>query len=144
MSLGDSILPLHLMVLAYSAWNIFHADHLGFKWMTGKVGMLKEDDIRKYHTRVWVGLIGMIVTGFIMFLPRQDYLLDRWQFLLKMSFVLALVANGFIIGNIQKIATRKHFKELTWKEKAPLLISGAVSTLGWIGAAIGGFFLIPD
>lgn len=57
---------------------------------------------------------------------------------------MALPANGFAIGNIQKIATRKHFKELTWKEKAPLLISGAVSTFGWIGVAIGGFFIIPD
>lgn len=144
MSLNDIVLPLHLLVLLYSAWNIFHADHLGFKWITGNVNVLEEKDIRKYHIRVWIGLVGMIVTGFILFWPMREFLLGRWQFLLKMSFVLALVANGVAIGFIQNVATKRWYKELTWRERMPLLISGAVSTAGWVGAAIMGFFIIPD
>lgn len=144
MNLNDIILPLHLLVLLYAVWNIFHADHLGLKWITGKINVLHKEDIRKYHVRVWIGLIGMIITGFIMFWPMHEYLLTRWQFLLKISFVIALVANGFAIGSIQDVATKKRFKELTLREKIPLFISGAVSSIGWIGAAIMAFFIIPD
>lgn len=144
MTATDLILPFHLLVLLFSAWNIFHADHLGFSWMTGNRKVLEESDMRKYHIRVWIGLIGMMVTGFIMFWPMREYLLGRWQFLLKMSFVLALIGNGFAIGSIQKIATRKEFKNLSMREKLPLLFSGAISTIGWLGAATAAFFLIPD
>lgn len=144
MNLNDIILPLHLLVLAYAAWNIFQADHLGFKWIMGKVNILDKAKVQKYHHRVWFGLIGMIVTGFIMFWPMHEYLLTRWQFLLKASFVLALVANGFAIGSIQEIATKKWYKELTLREKIPLFISGAISTIGWVGAAIMAFFILPD
>lgn len=144
MNTNDIVLPLHLLVLLFTAWNILQADHLGFKWITGKVNVLNESDVRKYHVRVWAGLIGMILTGFIMFWPMHEYLLTRWQFLVKASFVLALVANGFAIGNIQKVATKKWYKELTLREKIPLFISGAVSTIGWAGAAIMAFFILPD
>lgn len=99
------------------------------------------DSVSRVYT---FGLVGMILTGFIMFWPMRDYLLDRWQFLLKMSFVLALVANGFVIGSIQKIATRKRYEELTRNEKLPMLISGVVSTVGWAGAAITAFFIVED
>lgn len=144
MEASDIILPLHIGVLLYALWNIFHADHLGFTWMTGNIDVLEEEDIRKYHRRVWIGLVGMMVTGFIMFWPMREYLLGRWQFLLKISFVLALVANGFAIGSIQKVATKKWYKELTMREKLPILLSGAVSTVGWVGAAIMAFFIVED
>lgn len=144
MEINDLVLPLHLAVLLYAAWNILHADHLGFTWITGKVNVLPEKDIRKYHRRVWAGLIGMMITGFIMFWPMREYLLERWQFLLKMSFVLALVANGFAIGSIQKVATKKWYRELTTREKIPLLLSGAISTAGWVGAARMAFFIVED
>lgn len=80
MDASDIVLPLHIAVLLYAAWNILQADHLGLKWMTGKVGILKEDDIRKYHIRVWIGLIGMMMTRFIMFWPTRELLLSRLQF----------------------------------------------------------------
>lgn len=144
MDLNDVILPLHIAILIFSGWNILRADHLGFKWIVENVQVLAENDIKKYHTRVWIGLIGMMLTGFIMFLPMREFLLSRPQFYMKMSFVLALVLNGLAIGSLQKIATKKRFGELSTQEKAPLLVSGAISTLSWVGAATIAFFLIPD
>jgi hypothetical protein len=38
----------------------------------------------------------------------------------------------------------KPFAELTSKEKLPLMISGAVSGLGWVGAATLAFFIVDD
>jgi uncharacterized membrane protein len=144
MTLSDIVLPIHLLILAFVAWNTFHADHLGFKWIRGQINILNKAEVQKYHRRVWFGLIGMIVTGLIMFLPLREYLLTRPQFYVKMAFVLTLIINGFFIGRLQNIATTKWFKETTPQEKIALFISGAVSTIAWIGAAIGGLYLIPD
>lgn len=137
------ILPLHLLVLAYTAWYILHADHMAFNWIRGKVQTLDPKKIAIYHKHTWIGLVGMIATGFMLFWPLREFLLTRPQFYIKMAFVLALVINGVVIGKLQTTAIRKPYKELTAQERIPLLISGAVSTFSWIGAAIMAFFLLP-
>jgi hypothetical protein len=139
----ETLLPLHLLTLGYTAWMIFHADILGFDWVSGREAVLSEEEIRKSHKGVWIGLSVMITTGLLMFWPMRDYLLHRPQFYAKMAFVLALVVNGFIIGHLQKVATHKSYAMLSQKEKLPLLMSGAVSTVSWVGAAIMGFLLVP-
>lgn len=144
MDTSDLLLPLHLLTLTFVAWTALHADHMGFKWILGREQTLDKETTEKFHTRIWIGLGGMILTGFLMFWPMREYLLSRPQFYAKMFFVLALVANGFAIGSLQKVAFRKSFKELTTKERVPLLISGAVSTISWIGAATLAFFLVPE
>lgn len=144
MSSHEIFLTLHLLVLTFVAWTVFHADHMGFNWITGKTRVLDEAKVKTLHRNTWLGLTGMIATGLLMFWPLHEYLLTRPQFYIKMFFVAALIANGFAIGNLQKIALTKSYAELTWGERLPLMISGAVSTLGWIGAATMAFFLLPD
>ncbi len=144
MDVSTIVLPLHLLSLAYVAWNVVHADHLGFKWIRGKEQVLNVATVQKYHKGSWIGLGLMIVTGVILFLPMREFLLTRPQFYVKMAFVVTLVCNGLVIGKLQHVATTKTFTSLTFTEKLPLFISGAVSTLAWIGATLGGLFLIPD
>jgi hypothetical protein len=138
------ILPLHLLSLIFVFWNVFHADHMGFTWIRGSKQLLDANIIKKYHYRTLVGLALMIITGLSLFWPIQEFLLARPQFYVKMGFVLALIINSFVIGSLSKIATSKSFASLTTKEKIPLVISGAVSTVSWLGAFIMAFFLIPD
>lgn len=144
MNLHEIFLPVHLITLAYVAWTIIHADHMAFSWIRGKAARLDEQKVKRLHLHTWYGLIGMIVTGLLMFIPLHEFLLTRVQFYVKMAFVLGLVINGFAIGHLQKVAFNKSFKELSTREKIPLFISGAVSTLCWLGAAAGGFYLLPD
>lgn len=144
MNISDIVLPVHILVLIFIAWQVVQADQLGFEWMRGKVRTLDEVRVGMYHRNTWIGLGGMIATGLLMFWPMREYLLTRPQFYIKMSFVLALIINGFVIGRLQKLATTKAYAGLTTKEKLPLLISGAISTLGWVGAATMAFFLIPN
>lgn len=134
-------LPLHIISLTYVAWNIFHADHMGFNWMRGKIQKLDMATIKKYHTRTWIGLSLMIITGFALFFPMREYLLGRTQFYIKMAFVVTLICNGFVINHLMKRATLHTFKELSFSQKLPLLISGGVSTLAWLGAVITAFFI---
>lgn len=140
----DIVLPLHLLSLAYVAWNVLHADHMGLSWIRGKYELLEADQVAKYHRGTWIGLCSMIVTGFILFWPMRDFLLTRPQFYVKMAFVVTLVINAFVIGTLSKISLEKPFAVLTSKEKLPLFISGAISTFAWVGAAGVAFFLLPD
>lgn len=140
----EIILPIHIIVLIFTAWNILRADHLGFSWVRGTKPILNANLVKKYHYRTLIGLILMIVTGFLLFWPLREYLLTRTQFYIKMSFVLALILNSFAIGKLSKIATIKTFVSLSMKEKIPLFISGAISTISWLGAFTMAFFLIPD
>lgn len=143
MSLSDIVLPLHLMSLAFVAWNVVLADHMGFNWIRGKEQTLEEQKVRKYHIRTWIGLFLMIATGFTLFWPAREYLLTRTEFYVKMGFVVALFLNSFAIGRLSKISTEKTFASLSTKEKIPLIISGAISTISWIGAGIMALFLFP-
>jgi hypothetical protein len=86
----------------------------------------------------------MIVTGVFLFIPMREYLLTRPQFYIKMAFVVTLIANAFVIGHLQKRATTHSFKDLSFKEKLPLFISGAVSTVAWLGAATTALFLVEE
>lgn len=144
MDISDYYLPLHLLTLTFVAWNIIRADHVAFTWVRGKIDTLNKDTVRFYHRNVWIGLIGMILTGLLMFWPMREYLLSRPQFYLKMAFVFTLLVNGFVIGRLQEVATKKRFKELTTKEKLPLFISGAVSSIAWIGAGVAALFLVEE
>jgi hypothetical protein len=144
MDTSDIFLMLHLLTLSFVAWTVFRADHMGFDWMRGKIDVLDAVKVHVLHRNTWIGLCGMILTGFLMFWPMREYLLIRPQFYTKMAFVITLILNGFVIGYLQKVALVKAYAELTTKEKLPLMISGAISTIGWLGAATTAFFLLPD
>jgi len=144
MDASSIFLPIHILALIYVAWNIFHADHMGFNWMRWKVSTLDKELIAKYHRGSWIGLGIMIMSGFVLFYPMREFLLSRPQFYVKMGFVLALIINGVAIGHLSKISTEKSFVSLSTTEKIPLFISGAVSTISWIGATVTAFLLIPE
>lgn len=134
----------HLLVLSFVFFTILRADYFGMSWIQGKKKTLDQKTLTQLHRHTWVGLSLMIITGILLFLPMKDFLLARPQFYLKMAFVVTLICNGFVIGHLQKVATMKSFNSLSAKEKMPLFISGAVSTISWMGAAITALFLIPS
>lgn len=138
-----NILPLHLLTLAFVVWTIIQADMLGMSWIQGKKHTLDETVVKKHHRNTWIGLVGMMITGFLIFWPMREFLLHRPQFWVKMAFVASLVVNGFVIGRLQSLAIEKSYKELTHKEKMPLYVSATASTLSWLGAATLAFFLLP-
>ena len=130
------ILPVHITTSLVLVVLVLRADHHGFKWIRGKEEILDATALSKLHSYVWLGLFVMIFTGVLLAYPYQEYLRSYWPFLAKMSFVLALLINGVVVGKLMKIATVKPFRELTNREKMPLFVSGAVSTLSWAGAIL--------
>lgn len=133
---------LHLLALAFSAIVILYSDHEAFKYFTGKKALLSETFIQRSHALAWVGLSLMIVTGILLTLPAWTYRLQDPTFYVKMGMVLVLVWNGFAIGKLAKVASERPFKELTTGEQRTLMISGALSACGWVGAALIGFLFL--
>jgi hypothetical protein len=144
MDITTIVLPLHLLTLLFVLWNVYHADHMGLAWVLGKKERLDASLVKKYHYRTSFGLFFMVVTGFILFYPMREFLLARPQFFIKMACVGALIINGLAIGQLQTRAVEHSFKELSLSQKFPLFVSAGISSLGWIGAIIMAFFLIPE
>lgn len=143
-STSDYVLILHLLTLVFVAFNVLMADHMGFSWMSGKVQLLDENTVRKYHIRVSIGLGLMIATGLVMFWPMREYLLERVQFFVKMGFVTALVINSFVINHFSRIPITRTYESLSLKEKLSMIISGGISALCWLGAFVGAFYIVES
>lgn len=136
--LGD----LHLPVLAFTALAILYSDHKGLMYMLGRHEVLPERFVVLSHRLVWIGLIGMLVTGASLVAPSWEYRLTQGVFYIKMGLVLVLVMNAVAIGKLSEVATHTPFSQLSLEQKRTLLVSGTLSGTGWLGAAIIGFFFL--
>ncbi len=141
-SVRDVAFYTHLISLSFTVLGVLFADHLGFDWLRGKKQLLDAEVLARTHRWVGVGLGLMLGSGSVLFWNAHTYLLTTAPFYIKMSFVLALIINSFVIETYMRTATERPFASLTRKEKLPLLISGAISTVCWLGAATTAFFLL--
>lgn len=133
---------IHLTTLALSAIVILYSDHMGFAYFRGTRTTLPLSFVTWSHRLVWAGLIGMILSGFFLVLPAWEYYLAEPVFFVKMGFVLTLIVNAFFIGKLSVLTTERAFAELPPELRKTLLVSGALSGIGWVGAAIIGFFFL--
>ncbi len=59
-----------------------------------------------------------------------------------MGFVLVLCVNAIFIGKLSPLTTERSFEELPGDLRKTLFISGALSLIGWVGAASIGFLFL--
>ncbi len=137
-----NILEIHLTVLTITAITILYSDHLAYQYFRGTRSILEKKTVHILHRIVSIGLLGMIVSGILLFIPLKEYLLTEAPFYIKMTFVVTLIINAWFIGRVSHTACERPFSELTQKEQKTLIISGIISVSGWVGAAIIGFFFL--
>lgn len=137
----DIFFYAHMIGLAVAVSGIVRADHQAFGWFRGKKETLDLAKLMKYHHTVSWGLGILIVSGAFLFWPARDYLIGNTLFLVKMFFVLVIVVNSLVIRKFMPIATIRTYASLTFKERLPLIISGAASGLSWAGAIITAILL---
>ncbi len=142
MDLLELVGELHLPILAFTALVILYSDHQGFEYFRGKKQTLSLNFIHWAHILVWIGLIGMILTGAALLIPQWEFMLQRPEFYVKMGFVGVLIVNAFAIHKLSRIAGERPFTLLTRAERHTLMISGGLSTLGWVGSAFIGYFIL--
>lgn len=130
------VLQIHVTAVFITLAVVIAADVHGLLWILGKKQTLPLKRMEFFHRAAWLGLIVIITAGFLMFISYSEYLLSLPAFKFKMLFVAMLLVNAFVIGKHLMIATKEPFASLSSKEKMTLIISGAVSTCGWIGAFV--------
>lgn len=136
------LIAIHLATLSLTAIAILYADHMGYQYFTGKRLHLNHERTVILHRIVWVGLIGMIVSGYLIAAPQWDYLRSEPVFFVKLGLVLVLVMNALVIGKMAHLTSDRAFAELPADVRRAFMISGALSAIGWIGAAVIGYFYL--
>lgn len=131
----------HVAFVIATALIVLYSDEQGLLWLLGKKQTLSKRVVHTLHVLVSIGLGGILLTGGLMFIDRAEYLLAQPLFMAKMAFVAALAVNAFFIGSLSATAAEKSFAQLTTSERYRVLISGAVSIIGWVGAVICGLLL---
>lgn len=131
----------HILSLALTACAIVYADHTGLSWIQKKIQTVPHKTLHYLHWAVGIGLGLMIGSGIVLFWPVKDYLLSSFPFYIKMTFVLALIINSIVIENLMHVATHTPFQDVPKKVRNKLFVSGAVSGISWLGAAVAAFFL---
>ncbi|MEN9852629.1 MAG: hypothetical protein RI996_572 [Candidatus Parcubacteria bacterium] len=140
----EYIVVLHVAILILTALVILWSDHLGYSWIRGQKKTLDAKVVSKLHRYVWIGLALMIATGATLAYPMRDYLLSNPRFYVKMGYVGMLIINGVAIGVLSKTAMSMEYKNISKKQKMTFFAVGAISTFAWIGATLGGIFLIAE
>ena len=135
------MVALHLACIFVTGLAVLYSDEQALMWVLGKQRTIAPRLVDTLHIIVSIGLATIIATGGLMFLGGASYYLHEPIFITKMVFVGALIINGFLIDRLSVTATEKPFSELSHVQRAPLLISGAVSLTGWVGAGLCGLLL---
>ena len=127
---------IHVLATLFSFGVVWKADKEALAWVRGKKETLSEKRMRTYHILMWVGLVALVVTGSILSYPMLGYLLSRPLFIMKILFVAVLFLNAILIGRMMRTATTQAFATLQWNDRLPLMISGAASSISWVGALV--------
>lgn len=133
---------VHILILIATACMIVYADHMGWTYMRGTAQTLSAKKVEFLHWGVWVGLMGMVSSGFFLAYDRFPYLISNPAFVIKLVFVGVLIVNAIFIGSLSRLAITVPYSSLTARQKMILTLSAGASTISWLGAAaIGLFFL---
>lgn len=137
----QTVLAIHIISFVWNIGWVVLSDFSGLLWITGKVKVLNAKFMKIAHYAVWAGLASSILSGAYLFIDLADYLLTVPAFYTKMFLVLALVINSFVISKHLHVATTGTFVEVSKEERLKLFISGAVSTVSWVGVVVSAHFL---
>ncbi len=135
------MLLTHIIAIGVTVLFVLYADKQGLMWVLGKKEVLTKAKITFLHRLVSLGLVVIVLSGATMAYGGFEYYISNPVFLIKMGFVLVLIINAFFIGTLSRIATERSYKSLSTRERIPLLFSGAMSCIGWLGAILLGLKL---
>jgi hypothetical protein len=136
MSLHEITLNIHIASVFVAGAGVLWADHVAFDWWRGKKEIISHQTLRRLHA--WVGIaLGLLIgSGTILFWPMRNFLLTEPLFLLKLAFVGILIINSVVIDSLLHHAATYPYRSLTFRQKAPLFISGALSATCWAGSIL--------
>lgn len=135
------IFGVHLMALCVAVCGMLLADSIGLSWFRSAIHTLPVKRVHMLHEVMSGALAFLIASGLMLFWPERDYLVTQPLFFLKMAFIGVLIINSFVIDSLMHHATRTSYRSLPLGTKRALIVSGAVSSICWAGAALAALAL---
>lgn len=140
----------HLLGIAFGAGGAFVSDLLFLKAVRdNKITKTEMGFIELGGYCVTVGLIVLIISGALLFSLDPDKYLASSKFLVKMTVVTVLIANGFLLHAVHIPRMKKRLNESLTAHRSThwkfaLIGSGVLSAVSWVSAIIlGAFKSIP-
>ncbi len=137
----DFVLTTHITAFIITIALVIMADISGLFWVLGKKEKLGRYSLMWLHHLIWIGMVVSIITGSFMFWEARDYLLTVSAFYIKMSALILLIVNSFVIHKHLLIATQEVYENISSKTKLTLQLSAVVSVLGWVTVFVAAQFL---
>jgi len=141
MTLYSLVLTIHISTAITLIGTVLIADHYALSWVRGKRETLPHTIMARIHYGMYIGLGIMVLSGIYMFLPIKEYLLYEVAFQIKMGFLVALILNSVLIGQLLHTSTHNSFASLTKKTQLVFSLSGGASSISWASIIIGAQFL---
>lgn len=135
------LVGLHITLVWATLLAVFYTDKIALAWLLGKKETLDDKNMTRLHYAIWVGLLGIIISGAFLAYPRITYFIHDMPFIIKMLFVLALLVNAVFLGRLMKTSFKMPFKQVDKERKIEFFIGGMVSTFSWIGALVMALFI---
>jgi len=132
---------IHLIIVIGTGLLVLFADEQAAAWVLGREQTIPAGRIRFLHHSVATGLALLLLTGGYLYWRAVPAYLTLTPFIVKMVAVGALILNTWAIDSFGSIATTRTFASLTHKERLPLMISGAISFIGWVTAITCGIII---
>lgn len=136
-----AITIFHVLGVSLGVGGAIITDLFFFRFLKDfRISQEEADILRMLSNVIWTAIIILIVTGIGLFWPESERLLESSKFLVKITAVLVLVANGFLLNfkiapRLMEIVFDKEYdqgqKELRYL-KHLAFFSGAVSITSWL------------
>ena len=147
-SYGSIWLTLHLFALVLGLGGATYGDILLIRFMKDlKISHKEADVIRTLSRVVLMGIILATVSGFFLFLPKQEALMVSAKFQAKLGVFLILVINGFLLHHYilpRLVKFSFHQDHYLWRKIITLrhagFVMGAISIVSWYSVFLLGSF----
>ncbi|MDP2650898.1 MAG: hypothetical protein Q8P04_02280 [bacterium] len=151
MELSNLYTIFHLLGVAFGVGGALASDSMFLKSLKDlKISKTEMGFLQIGSAMVWIGLIILIISGYLLFSLDPDRYLNSAKFLAKMTIVAIILLNGLFLHINLIPRLRRHIEghlpsSDEFMRKRPLLFtSGAISLVSWLSAlTLGALHKVP-
>lgn len=151
MELKDLFVIFHLLGVAFGLGGALASDSMFFSALKDmKISRTEMRFLQMGSAMVWIGLVILIVSGYLLFSLDSDRYLNSAKFLAKMTIVGIILLNGLFLHISLIPRLRRHIRghlpsSDEFMRKRPFLFtSGAISLVSWLSAlTLGALHKVP-
>lgn len=134
------LLSLHVLFLLFALLAVLITDTCGLVYLIGLRQRMNGICLKIKHGLIASACAATVGTGLLLVILKPEVMAQS-VFWMKMVFVAALCANGWLIGRKIPLLTSGPFKTLGRRARWTLVFGSMASLMLWIGAAFLGLMI---